>query len=244
MVSKKEKTSKDKRIKDSVEIVKRIKGDRSTRQMAIDSGVSASCLSGVLNGNHLISPDVANKITAPEAKPQGGETTEDLMIAAGYQTYSLSNEGEAFSEKNSEKIKNEEKLFNGILISELVRSKIDFEIEQSLYNKEFDFAIKVGEKKWYFDFWINANENNQSSLYRSIYLKIGRLTMMKPDKQRKISIVTNSEAVFSYIKQHFNWDVSYKGDLSFIYINKDNKALEEYMSYYDSASKKESFKIK
>jgi len=47
-----------------------IKGDRSIRQMAKDTGVSAAYLSGIIHGNYQPTLKILSKITDPKSHPQ------------------------------------------------------------------------------------------------------------------------------------------------------------------------------
>ena len=67
-------------------LVDELKGDRSIRRTAEDTGVAASYITGILKEKYLPSADILRKLAAPEAKPQNAITLEDLMVAAGYQT--------------------------------------------------------------------------------------------------------------------------------------------------------------
>ena len=62
-----------------VDLVTRIKGDRSIRQMAIDTNVTASYISGILKGNYTPSITILNKLTT---KSQDSSVTIDMLIAS------------------------------------------------------------------------------------------------------------------------------------------------------------------
>lgn len=51
-------------------LIYEIKGDRSIRQMSKDTGVSASYLTGILQGKHTPSLKVLSKLTDPNSHPQ------------------------------------------------------------------------------------------------------------------------------------------------------------------------------
>lgn len=78
-------TTKDEAIDRVARLVKELKGDRSIRKMAEDSGVAASYITAIINGKYLPSAEILRKLSVPYARPQNGITLEDLMIAAGYQ---------------------------------------------------------------------------------------------------------------------------------------------------------------
>ena len=80
------KADKQNTIEKLAELVKKLKGDRSIRGMAADSGVAASYITGIINCKYLPSAEILRKLAADTAAPQNGVTLEDLMVTAGYQT--------------------------------------------------------------------------------------------------------------------------------------------------------------
>ena len=62
-----------------VDAVFEIKGDRSIRQMARDTGVSASYITGILKGQYYPTLKILKRITSPKGKPQGNVTILDLI---------------------------------------------------------------------------------------------------------------------------------------------------------------------
>jgi transcriptional regulator with XRE-family HTH domain len=73
----------DQRKKVSI-VLKRLIGDRSIRKTAVDTGVTAAYLSGILNEKYLPSREVLEKLAAPENMPQNDVTLDELLTAAGY----------------------------------------------------------------------------------------------------------------------------------------------------------------
>ena len=70
------------------ELVMRAMGERSVRRYSVDTGVSSSHISRMLRQElkAMPSPDVIAKLTkSPDAKPRGGVTYEEMMVAVGYQ---------------------------------------------------------------------------------------------------------------------------------------------------------------
>ena len=57
-----------------------IKGDRSIRQMARDTGVSASYITGILQGKYYPTLKIFKRITSPKSRPQGNVTILDLLM--------------------------------------------------------------------------------------------------------------------------------------------------------------------
>ena len=56
-----------------------LKGDRSIRQMARDTGVAASYITGILKGRYYPTLKILKRITSPKGKPQGNVTILDLI---------------------------------------------------------------------------------------------------------------------------------------------------------------------
>ncbi len=63
--------------------VKALKGNRSMRQMSLDSGVATSYISGIIKGEKIPGLEVMKKLTHPSANPQNGIRIEDLLDAVG-----------------------------------------------------------------------------------------------------------------------------------------------------------------
>lgn len=62
-----------------IDLVTRMKGDRSIRQMAADTDITASYISGILKGNYTPSIKVLEKLMA---KSQDCSVTIDMLIAS------------------------------------------------------------------------------------------------------------------------------------------------------------------
>jgi Predicted transcription factor, homolog of eukaryotic MBF1 len=68
--------------KNIIELVKKARGDRSLREYAKDAEVNVSILSRIESGEYKPGKKVLEKLTSPNAKPQGGVTYQDLVEAA------------------------------------------------------------------------------------------------------------------------------------------------------------------
>lgn len=68
--------------KNLIELVKKARGDRSLREFAKDAEVNVSILSRIESGEYNPGRKVLEKLTSPNAKPQGGVTYQDLAEAA------------------------------------------------------------------------------------------------------------------------------------------------------------------
>lgn len=62
-----------------INAVTELKGDRSIRQMAADTGVSASYITGILQGKYYPTLKILKRITAPKGMPKGNVTILDLI---------------------------------------------------------------------------------------------------------------------------------------------------------------------
>lgn len=235
------------RIEELSAMIIRLKGDRSIRQMSRDTDVSASCISALIKGKHLVSPEIIVKITDPKSNPQGGITLERMMRMAGFQRSEeskVNGREESLNNQQFNSLKKQTKEFTGIIISGLIESDNLFNLnKKELDKKEFDLVVEVNGQNWYFDYWIYSEEKSDSFNKADICKRIGRLALMKPDENRKISIVTNDYFTANYLLN--NSLISYKGDLSIIFINKKNEIQGEgYISFYDKEHKKTQYKIK
>lgn len=63
--------------------VERLKGNRSMRQMSLDSGVATSYISAIIKGEKIPGLEVMKKLTHPSSNPQNGIRIEDLLDAVG-----------------------------------------------------------------------------------------------------------------------------------------------------------------
>ena len=80
------------RMQALINLLKDAQGDRSLREYAEASGISASNLSRIMNSKTVKMPSrkMLEKLASENAAPQNGITLEDLLIAAGYQTEYIS----------------------------------------------------------------------------------------------------------------------------------------------------------
>ena len=65
--------------KEFAQAVAKIKGDRSIRQMAIDTGIAPSYISGILKRKYYPTLKILKRMTLPKNKPQGNVTILDLI---------------------------------------------------------------------------------------------------------------------------------------------------------------------
>ena len=66
-------------------MVKSLRGNRTIREMAADTGVAPSYISGIENGKFIPSATILMKLASPDSKPQNDVTIKDLMTASGYE---------------------------------------------------------------------------------------------------------------------------------------------------------------
>lgn len=69
-----------------IELIKRLRGQRTLAQFSNDCGVSVSNLSRLINGElkRIPTPNMLRKLTKLEANPQNGISYEEIMVVAGY----------------------------------------------------------------------------------------------------------------------------------------------------------------
>ena len=65
---------KNKRQMEISNMINLLKGNRSIKKFSKDTGVSASYITGILQGKYLPSAEIIRKLSMPEANPQGGIT--------------------------------------------------------------------------------------------------------------------------------------------------------------------------
>jgi len=66
------------------ELVKEIKGERTIRQYANDTGISPSIISRILSEDYKPGAEMIKRLVKKSSKPRGNVTANDLMVAAGY----------------------------------------------------------------------------------------------------------------------------------------------------------------
>ena len=62
-------------------LVNKLKGDRSIRQMASDTNVSASYITSMLKGRYYPTIKILKRLTNPSSKPYGNVTILDLIVS-------------------------------------------------------------------------------------------------------------------------------------------------------------------
>lgn len=67
------------------ELIEKAQGtDRTRRQYCLDANVSPASLLRILKKDYKASPETMKKLTSEKARPRGGVTFEELMVAGGY----------------------------------------------------------------------------------------------------------------------------------------------------------------
>ena len=63
-----------------IDAVNTIKGDRSIRRMAMDTGISASYITGILKGKYYPTLKILKRLTSPKSNPYGDIDILDLIV--------------------------------------------------------------------------------------------------------------------------------------------------------------------
>lgn len=220
------------------------RGERSFRQYAIDAGVSSANIYRIRNKDYRPSPEMLRKLTSEKARPRDGVTFSMLMKAAGYQDYC---DEESFEESE---FYGYEKQSEGLILKALLDQNISYSKSDvvnddaivSINKPDLFLTIKNKRiKKWWMEFKCLKEASVNKSYYDHLVPTIfGRLMMIAPDKDRKISIVVNSKNFFGKLIR-YKEQLPYKGELSIILLDLDNYCVEDeiYISNYDDYHDKE-----
>ena len=154
------------------------------------------------------------------AKKKGGSSKEDEMV----------NEIQRFVATS-----------NGLLFSALGAKGISFRIENKrneILDNQFDTYLKLDKQEvseYIFRYAYLTNEHQEISyIVENLPRRmIEELILLKPSKERKVTIVTNAPEVFDQMLS-FKDKLSYNGELSIILVDVKRVELhrEEYISHY------------
>lgn len=223
-------------------LLKKLIGDRSIRQAAIDTGVSAPYISGMLRGQYLPSAEILKKMSAPESKPRFGVTLEDLMCAAGYQEYSVDDAlNKYFNNENTpnkdriREIARYETMAEGAVYKALREKGIEFSGKHAQrQERKGDMVVFISEKnisEWWFE--IRFFRYDRKKFYRWSDHFLGQLIFVEPKEDMKISIVINDEEYYNSLLFYKN-KMSYRGELSVILLDEESLTIkkEDYLSHF------------
>lgn len=176
-------------------------------------------------------------------------------ISKNSKVFDNSEESRRLRRRNIQKEKDRfQKISKGIIYQELLENGFDFKIVEELISiRGFrpDIVIKLENKfidEWWFEFrYIETGDESNVMWNSSLRARriLERYIFVKPEKNRKISIVINSVNVFEQLKTYKD-KLSYRGELSIILIDIDKYSMEQeiYLSHYEPDSIKSEFKLK
>ena len=250
--------TREEKIEAVAEKIELLIGDRSLRQVAAASGLTAAGLSNILKRKYLPSADTLRKLSSEKANPQNGVTLGDLLYAAGYQTESLNDvidyvikdsmiEVNPFS-ADGNRSRNVylrayqgqlyEMLGKGLVSDALLAKGIHFQLERidptAGIETVADMRIQLEDEKVKEWFCLFKDCSERRHLYLDIPRWVGRFFLIPSKPDRKLSIVVNSEDAYQKICMYKD-AMSYRGELSVILID-DKKAeliSETYLANYD-----------
>ena len=142
---------------------------------------------------------------------------------------------------------------NGILFSQLAEKGIvfnqDTDKDSRLFENEVDTYLNIDNQKYssylirYL--FLEGSQNENDWLIKNISKTLlEELMLSEANKERKVSIVTESKKAYEYLKT-FEDSVSYKGNLSIIFIDTKRVKLEDevVISTYDETINKKDLMI-
>ena len=245
-------------------LVQKAKGKRSYKAYAQDSGVSTTGVYRIIHGDFKPSVDTIRKLTSDTAKPEGGVTFDDMMVAAGYQSKKLDLytemlvDGVLIDSKEKQEpldrkarmqlIRKYEAVVTGVLYRTLTRKGVSFEPitrnsdEHAGATMLWDFPIRVqmGEiNEWFFEI------KYYSGSFQIFFSRLlAYCVTLHPDAHRKISIVLNDPDAYERLKGYAG-KLSYRGDLSIILFDEENLRFteEKYIAHFDEEKQSEFYLI-
>lgn len=222
------------------ECVQRLVGNRTLRQVARETGVSVTYISGMIKGRYVPSIGILKKLTDENSNPQNGVIFEDLMAASCYLSKrgQENNETAPYLRKESREQQLEviryEKLVPGIIIQALMKNNIMFGVDgDDQVPTTFDFPIKIGHrqiKEWWFEFKYVRGYVPPMQIKR----ELGKMMLFPPNPELKVSIVVNDKSYFDYLCE-FRYKLAYRGEISAVLIDVENCEVtdEVYLSHYE-----------
>ena len=251
-------SKKSKQNERIIETLEKARGDRSYREYAEAAGVSTSSLIRIARGDFIPSPAFIRKLTADQARPEGGVTFEEMMAAAGHQELSYVPDwmiGDkiveikpADSQQNRLQgyvIQQYENRFLGDLCVALLRK--GYSIGKLDDRKAVDFSVSVQQgriKAWNFEAKYIDDCSAEHKFSQRLIMMFGQLMLQAPDPEQKMTIVVNSEDFFTRLKG-FVGRIPYRGDLSVILYDYEKGAFmeEKYLSHYYEDETEEFFLV-
>ncbi len=132
----------------------------------------------------------------------------------------------------------------GIVYKSLAEQRIRFELDDSVLERGFRPKLKMhlfGERisEWWFMPILSPYRDNfgQGIVFDRFLLILGRLAIIEPKKNRKISLIVISENVY-HMFERYKDKLALKGDISLIYMDLNSYTImkEDYLSHYKDES--------
>lgn len=254
----------NKRVADAI---RDARGERSLRKYAADANVNYMTIYKLEKGESSPTPETIKKLTTGAARPRNNITYDTVMIAAGYQLDKKKEieeikditVAEALASKphippareiyrSTEGIKYRHYALG--LLSVMIKNNENLKVQSinyPMHEKDagsLDMKVYLDDDRiseWWFDYR-HIISDFRRSLETYAFSIIGRLSLLPPNKKRKVSIVLDDPDTYTYLKGLAN-RVSYKGDLSVILIDTNEGMIldETYISHYDDVGEREIF---
>lgn len=239
------------------ELLLEIKGERTIRGWANDTGVSPSTLSNYINDKvrGSITPQTLRKLVDPTTGPRGNVTFEELLAAGGFDELKYSdrmidyaffqrtgeNETEPplFILEQQQKKENNMRIMRMLIESEAALSNGEYEvIQDEKYEERFQYVtLKVNNntriKKWIIvldDFKLPFVQMGLSAS------KFGRLLYINPEEALKVSLFTSDRLFYEQFYRE-RPKLAYKYDFSIIWFDSYNVSASEdlYLAYTEES---------
>lgn len=213
-------------------LLDRAKGDRSINQYAIETDVSAAHISRFLR-QMIDAPPTPETISKFAEKAYNGVTYREMMVAAGHITED-NNVEEDSPRSRMEEIKSMEQEIFQIILSHLIHSEFDWNMEKPSSSARFpDITISIKDwmyEKWYFEF--RAIRNNRIPPIPMIHNFYGRLLTFELTVTDKFTLVVNDERTFNFMLERP--PVNLRANLYVMLVDLENRRIikEEKISEY------------
>ena len=251
-------------IKKFYELLDIARGERSLRKYALDAGVSPAHLYRIRKEEYLPTAKMIQALTSEDAAPRGDITTEDLMIAIGYQNDDSKFQRIAAYQDAFDRLDREERKefrdrmlaysasVEGLILKELLARDIGiktFDIERAIGNSTFrpDIALSINNQKikeWFFEIKYFSDDDMGLFVHMAKSF-LAEMVLAKPQKDRKISLVVNRKRMYDRLVQ-LKDSISYQGEFSVILVDEKSLSIveETYLSHFNYNDKSLELKLK
>ena len=234
--------------------IKKIKGNRTFKEFAEDTGISVGTLVKYVNGKGKgdLRAETLKNLINNDRNPQFSVNLPELYTVAGlvdncivldadmhFQLHERENKGREYALRN---------MIEGELAKAIIKDNKFVFLDDNLTT--FDKAIGINNediqiKKWYIEYYIFEKreysgenvERHDRDYARIPRLFLGRRVLRKPNAEEKISVITNDEELYKSFESK-KGEIAFKGDLSVILFDEENCVIknEVYLSTYDENS--------